>query len=39
MLNPKLGKAKSSADLLLPFRSLAEQSPSSNGDLKKFFLH
>jgi hypothetical protein len=39
MLNPKLGKTKSSADLLLPFRTLAELSPSSNGDLKKFFLN
>lgn len=29
---------KSSADLLQPFRSLASKSPSSNGDLKKYFL-
>lgn len=39
MLNPKLGKTKSSADLLMPFRTLAELSPSSQGDLKKFFLN
>jgi hypothetical protein len=29
MLNPKLGKTKSSADLLMPFRTLAESSPAS----------
>lgn len=38
MLNPKLGKTKSSADLLMPFRTLAQLSPSNNGDLKQFFL-
>lgn len=27
LLNPKLEKMKSSADLLFPFRSLADQSP------------
>lgn len=39
MLNPKLGKTKSSADLLMPFRTLAESSPVSQGDMKKFFLN
>lgn len=38
MLNPKLGKTKSSADLLMPFRTLAQLSPSKNGDLKQYFL-
>lgn len=39
MLNSKLGKTKSSADLLMPFRTLAELSPASHGDMKKFFLN
>ena len=39
MFNPKLGKTKSSADLLMPFRTLAQLSHKNGGDLKQFFLH